>query len=236
MLQHRLSLRVIAPLHAAGPVQHSRTVSPSHTAAPSGQSWLDPIRRRLEGFEPRSIPSLELRHAAVAFTLVSEPDGPAFILTQRSRALARHPGQFALPGGRLDSGETPVMAALRELEEEVGLRLPTANVLGHLDDFETRSGFRMTPVVIWGGVAPVLEPDPAEVGAIHRIPLAALEREDLIDLWPIPESDRPVLSMRLGEFRIFAPTAALIYQFREVALFGRATRVAHYEQPLFAWS
>ncbi len=216
-------------------MQHSRAVSHSN-ALPETASWLTPIRQRLIRFERRSLPKAELRPAAVAFTLVAEASGPAFILTQRSRDLSRHPGQFALPGGRLDPGETPIVAALRELEEEVGLDLPGDSVLGCLDDFETRSGFRMTPVVLWGGCAPTLRADPSEVGAILRIPLAALEREELIDLWPIPESDRPVLSMRIGELRIFAPTAALIYQFREVALFGRATRVAHYEQPLFAWS
>ncbi|MEZ4230054.1 MAG: CoA pyrophosphatase [Polyangiaceae bacterium] len=211
-------------------------MSPSETPVAVATDWLEPIRRRLAEFERQSIAKANLRPAAVAFTLVDEREGPAFILTQRSRTLSRHAGQFALPGGRLDPGETPVVAALRELEEEIGLALPEAHVLGCLDDFETRSGFCMTPVVLWGGSEPALCADPAEVGAIHRIPLAALEREALVDLWPIPQSDRPVLSMQLGELRIFAPTAALIYQFREVALFGRTTRVAHYEQPLFAWS
>ncbi|MCA9641298.1 MAG: CoA pyrophosphatase [Myxococcales bacterium] len=208
----------------------------SHLVANRGAPWLDPIRSRLQRFERHTIENPELRPAAVAFTLVKEAAGPAFILTQRARELSHHPGQFALPGGRMDPGETPMLAARRELAEEVGLQLSGEQVLGCLDDFETRSGFRMTPVVLWGGEAPALTAAPAEVGAIHRIPLAMLERDDLIDLWPIPESDRPVLSMRLGELRIFAPTAALIYQFREVALFDRETRVAHYEQPVFAWS
>lgn len=194
------------------------------------------IERRLRRFERRPIRNPKLKPAAVALVVTQEAQGACIILTQRATTLSRHAGQFALPGGRLDAGESAVDAALRELNEEVGLRRDRAEVLGILDDFETRSGFCITPVVVWGGDAPRLMPEPREVGAIHRVPIAELQREPLIDLQPIAESSRPVLSMVLLGMRIFTPTAALIYQWREVALFDRSTRVFNYEQPVFAWS
>ncbi|MCA9945823.1 MAG: hypothetical protein KC449_20210, partial [Anaerolineales bacterium] len=70
---------------------------------------------------------------------------------------------------------------------------------------------------------------------IHRIPLAELLRSDAPILHNIPESKHPVLLMPIGTSWIAAPTAAMLYQFREVCLLGKQTRVAHFEQPYFAW-
>lgn len=190
------------------------------------------------------------KHAAVAFTLVecSEPanianipylaearEQAAFILTTRAAKLSNHAGQRAYPGGRLDPGETVEQAALRELEEEVGLLLDENSVLGRLDDYATRSGFVITPVVVWGGKDADLIPNPGEVDQIHRIPLQELLRKDAPILDSIEESEHPVLKMPLGDEWFAAPSAAIAYQFREVALLGKSTRVAHYEQPYFAW-
>jgi len=176
------------------------------------------------------------RHAAVALTLVDDPEGRAcFVLTRRAARLRRHAGQWALPGGGLDAGEAPEQAALRELEEEVGLRLGPAAVLGALDDYPTRSGFVITPVVVWGGAGRVLIPDPREVASVHRVPVDELARPGVPVLRSIPESNRPVISIPLVGTQIHAPTAAILYQLCEVGLHGRATRVAHYEQPVFAW-
>ena len=161
--------------------------------------------------------------------------GAAFLLCRRPSWMRRHAGQWALPGGRLDADETPLGAALREVDEELGLRLASDTVLGHLDDYATRSGFVVTPVVLWCAGDVALEPDPGEVSAAYRIGLHAL-----LDSQPrfiaIPESDRPVLQLPLGNDLIHAPTAAILYQFREVALRGRAgVRVDHFEEPIFAW-
>jgi 8-oxo-dGTP pyrophosphatase MutT (NUDIX family) len=147
----------------------------------------------------------------------------------------RHANQWALPGGRLDQGETPLDAALRELDEELGLRLGPHDLVGWLDDYPTRSGYVISPVVLWGGADPALRPSPAEVLAVYRIGLHAL-----VDGEPrfiaIPESDRPVVQLPIGNDLIHAPTGAVLYQFRQVALLGRAgERVDHLEQPVFAW-
>jgi len=160
---------------------------------------------------------------------------PALILTRRSARLRNHAGQWAFPGGRLDPGETPVETALREMREEVSVDLGPDAVLGALDDFVTRSGFVMTPIVVWGGSGLTTVPNPDEVASVHRIPLSEFLRPDAPMLSEMAGSEHPVLRMPVGNDHIAAPTAALIYQFREVCLLDRDTRVAHFEQPSFAW-
>lgn len=161
--------------------------------------------------------------------------GPAVLLTRRAATLRSHGGQWALPGGRVDGGETPLEAARREAHEEIGLELADDDLLGVLDDYRTRSGYVITPFVFWGGADPVLAPDPAEVRSIHRVAFSELTRPDSPRLVTIPESDRPVVQVPVGGDLIHAPTGAVVLQFRWVAIDGRAERVAHFEQPVFAW-
>lgn len=178
----------------------------------------------------------ELRPAAVAIVVTADDEGRAcFLITRRPAHLKRHSRQWALPGGRLDEGESTIEAALRETHEEIGLELGIEDVLGQLDDFPTRSGFRMAPVVCWSEPGQTLRPNPDEVDQLHVVPLDELEKPSVPVLREIPESDRPVLSIPMLGTLIHSPTAAVLYQMREVALSGRDTRVAHYEQPLFAW-
>ncbi|HKX39626.1 MAG TPA: CoA pyrophosphatase [Burkholderiaceae bacterium] len=160
---------------------------------------------------------------------------PALLLTRRALTLRRHAGQWAMPGGRIDAGETPEAAALREMHEEVGLSLGPEQVLGRLDDYATRSGFVITPIVVWAGAARELVPNEAEVASIHRIPFTELMRPDAPLLNHVRGREHPVLRMPVGQRWIAAPTAAFIYQFREWILLGRPTRVAHFDQPVFAW-
>lgn len=210
----------------------------------------DLIRDRLAAFPRQALPCSGRRAAAVALVVAEAgygPDlaglpqyghwqrSPALVLTRRAAALRAHAGQWALPGGRLDPGETATDAALRELNEEVRLRLVPDAVLGVLDDYATRSGFVITPIVLWGGRAAAMAGNPEEVSSIHRIPVAELLREDAPRLEPTAAGQHPVLRMPVGHGYIAAPTAALLYQFREVCLAGRNTRVAHFDQPPFAW-
>ena len=187
---------------------------------------------RLPASEPVS--ALKRAAVAVALTEAEAAGGTALLLTLRASGLRAHSNQWALPGGRCDEGETPAQAALRELHEELGLELGEDDVLGLLDDYPTRSGYLITPVVLWAGTGAALSPNPDEVASVHRIALENVEDADAFSFTTIPESTRRVIRFRhAGQF-IHAPTAALIYQFREV-LAGRDTRVAELEQPVFAW-
>jgi 8-oxo-dGTP pyrophosphatase MutT (NUDIX family) len=178
---------------------------------------------------PSDVSDLDGRMAGVA-------GGASFVLCRRSAGLNRHASQWALPGGRLDAGESPVEAALRETDEEIGVALDTSAVVGLLDDYATRSGYVITPVVVWGGPDVQMVPDPSEVLAVYRIGLHELVRPDSPRFVTIPESDRPVVQVPLGGDLIHAPTGAVLVQFRWAALEGRINeRVAEFEQPVFAW-
>jgi 8-oxo-dGTP pyrophosphatase MutT (NUDIX family) len=155
-------------------------------------------------------------------------------LTRRAQGLRGHSGQWALPGGRCDAGETASEAALRELHEEVGLTLASDAVLGPLDDYPTRSGYLITPVVVWAGLRPALRLNPEEVAFVERVSLDEIAREDAVAFTTIPQSPRRLVHMNINRTTVHAPTAALLYQFREL-LAGRTTRVADLEQPVFAW-
>nr|WP_249225413.1 CoA pyrophosphatase [Tardiphaga alba] len=177
-----------------------------------------------------------LKRAAVALVLAHADHAAdtGLLLTLRASSLRAHSNQWALPGGRCDPGETVVETALRELAEELGLRLGACDVIGILDDYPTRSGYLITPVVMWADDSRQLVPNPDEVASVHRIALTELLRPEAFDFIRIPESERRVIRYSHFGHMIHAPTAALVYQFSEL-LAGRITRVAELEQPVFAW-
>lgn len=177
-----------------------------------------------------------LKRAAVALVLARAADtaGTALLLTLRASGLRAHSNQWALPGGRSDPGETAPQTALRELQEELGLALTPDDVIGTFDDYPTRSGYLITPVLMWAADSSALNPNPDEVASVHRIALAEIERQGAFDFTDIPESHRRVIRYSHFGHYIHAPTAALIYQFSEL-LSGRVTRVSELEQPVFAW-
>lgn len=194
------------------------------------------VETNLASFERRRIDPalLRLRPAAVALTIVADEEGaPCLLITRRSRHLSRHAGQWALPGGGIHEGETPEAAALRELAEEIGLALEPSAVMGKLDDFPTRSGFCITPVACWGGKTPELTADPGEVESIHWIRLGELDRPGVPRIRR--RRGRMDIEIPIGNSSVHAPTAAIIYQMREVAIHGRPARVFDFEQPPFAW-
>jgi len=200
----------------------------------------DELRKSISGnlgtFVRVPIEASGRKRAAVAVALMADPAGAAcFVLTRRAPRMRAHAGQWALPGGRVDADESASEAALRELDEEVGLRRAPSAILGLLDDYATRSGYVITPVVVWCGELCEMTANPKEVAAAYRVPVSDLERPDLPHLRSIPESQRPVISLPLLDTHIHAPTAAVLFQFREVGLYGRGTRVAHFDQPVFAW-
>lgn len=188
---------------------------------------------RVERFERRTVDVPGSAAAAVVLA-VAEKDGRQGIwLCKRPPTMRRHAAQFALPGGRLDPGEDHITAGLRELDEELGVQLPPESVLGTLDDYPTRSGFVITPIVCWAEQYQEPTPNPAEVSQLFFVTFAELGVEPRF--LTIPQSARPVIQLPIVDALVHAPTAAVIYQFAEVVLRDRHTRVDEFEQPVFAW-
>lgn len=184
------------------------------------------IEANLRAFEREASAEVQTR-AAVAVTIVLGEGGEASVpIFQRPARMRRHAGQMALPGGRIQAGEDVEAAALRELEEELGLVVPPDHVLGLLDDFDTVSGFTITPVVVWSGArASELRPSEEEVAIPFIVPLSMLREA------AAAAGAGSSFSLRLPLVEVFAPTAAILYQFSEVALDGRAVRVRDFFQP-----
>jgi 8-oxo-dGTP pyrophosphatase MutT (NUDIX family) len=193
----------------------------------------DTVAARVAGFPRVAADRPDLKQAAVAVCVTVRGGLPCLLITRRAPSLRAHAGQWALPGGRVEPGETPADGALRELAEEVGLELGPGAVLGLLDDYVTRSGYVMTPVVCWAGPTDRLTGSEAEVAAVHQVPLADFDVEPR--LVSIPESSAPVIQLPLLGGYLHAPTAAIVHQFCRIACRGELHRVAHYEQPVFAW-
>jgi 8-oxo-dGTP pyrophosphatase MutT (NUDIX family) len=188
------------------------------------------IAANLSRFERISSESPRTR-AAVAVVVMSDDHGRACVpVTQRAGDLARHAGQMALPGGKLNSGESTESAAIRELHEELGLTVTPDSALGSLDDFETRSGFTITPVVMWTDAKPAsIVASRDEVAHIFLLTLDEIRTA----VGRAASGTSPAFHLAFSWGSMYAPTAAILYQFREVALGGRSTRVAGFYQPPF---
>ncbi|GGU05410.1 NUDIX hydrolase [Actinomadura citrea] len=186
---------------------------------------------RLGSFEHTTVPDAPgLRRAGVVLCAVEHDGVPSLIVIKRAYR-GRNAGQWGLPGGGMEDGESPEQAALRELHEEIGLTAGPADVLGRLDDFPATSGFAITPVVVVLDDPGPLAPSPDEVHSVHHTSLRKLAADDTPVWVPQPGGGR-LLQMWLGpEWRVHAPTGAMLWQFREVVLLGRSARVADFAQP-----
>ncbi len=192
------------------------------------------LTANLARFDRMTMDRPGLTPASVAVCVMSAGDEGSLLITRRARGLRAHAGQWALPGGRRDPGESAEEAALRELCEETGVRAAAGDVLGLLDDYVTRSGYVITPAVVWGGAGRDDLAGPAsEVTRVYQVPLHDLDVDP--EFVRIPESSRPVVRLPLFGRYVHAPTAAIIYQFCQVALHGNEVRVGHYDAPVFAW-
>lgn len=189
------------------------------------------IVRHFQGFARLEIDPEGRRRAAVAIVISPTDEGPAYLLTRRAMHMRRGAGNYALPGGGIEPGEDPIDAARRETEEEVGVRLPRSAALGLLDDFVTLGGHVVTPVVFWTTRRLMLIPDPREVEQAWFVPLADLDHPLAPKRLNNPDGGPPLLRMFARGGWVNAPTAAWLWQFREVCLHGRECRTDEVGQP-----
>jgi 8-oxo-dGTP pyrophosphatase MutT (NUDIX family) len=191
------------------------------------------ISRRLRGFSPILVCDSSLRAATVVVVVDRVSSEYGVWLTRRGARMREHPGQYVLPGGRVESGEDTVTAGLRELKEELGIDLRPSDVLGRLDDYVTRSGYLICPIVCWAREGQIIHPNIDEVASVHFASFADLLTTPRFV--SIPQTTRPLIEFPLLGVIIHAPTGALLYQFAEVALRGRRTLVAEFDEPLVSW-
>jgi 8-oxo-dGTP pyrophosphatase MutT (NUDIX family) len=197
----------------------------------------DTIAQNLRAFPHNEIDVGDRRHAAVALTIVESDEHPgvaSMLLTRRAPKMNKHAGQWALPGGRVDPGETPLEGARREMQEEVNLSLGEDALLGRLDDLTSRSGYVITPFVFWADDTSEMAPNPGEVASIHRVPINRFEGERAIQFIDQETTEAPLLRLQLGDVRIHAPTGAFLLQLWEVGVHGRDTRVDGFAHPEWA--
>ncbi|MCQ9165859.1 CoA pyrophosphatase [Arthrobacter sp. STN4] len=167
----------------------------------------------------------------MAITLYEKAGQAHFLMIKRA-SRGSNPGQWALPGGKADPGETLVETALRELREETGLQAPPGNVLGLLDDFAASRGIVITPVVVVLDGPQSPRRTPAEVASLHPIPVARLMAPGA-PRWKQSASG-PLLQMPLRhDMVVHAPTGAILWQFAAIGLKGQALRVNATLEPEF---
>jgi 8-oxo-dGTP pyrophosphatase MutT (NUDIX family) len=210
-------------------------VSTDPSAAPSLTTPSELTRRLRTVFASRHARKTGGLRAAVAIVVCPHEGALGLLLTRRASTLRSHAGQYALPGGRLEEGEAAEEAALREVREEIGLELSADEVVGRLPDYRTRSGYRITPIVVWATELGTITPNGAEVDRVFHVPLSKLRGPAVPTLLPTTASSKPIIQMPLGGDRmIHAPTGAILHQFAEAALGERYVDAQSFEEPTWA--
>ena len=151
------------------------------------------------------------RDAAVLVAITDRPE-PGLILTERRADLRTHAGQVAFPGGRIDEGETPTQAALREAWEEIALDPAHASIVGEVDRYTTVTGFHITPVIAVVPPDLPLVANPAEVASWFEPPLAFLldPANQVSVASTFRGRERHYLQINWNGHRIWGATAAMI--------------------------
>lgn len=177
--------------------------------APRGDHDLNPGTRSTNPLAP----------AAVLIPLVVYMDRTSVLMTRRTEHLSTHPGQISFPGGHMeDVDNTPEETALRETEEEIGLNRRHINIIGRLDDYETRTGFRVTPIVAMLTPPFYLTPNPNEVAEAFEVPLAFLldpvnhKRHSLI----YEGTKREFYAIPFNQYYIWGATAGMLINLYEL--------------------
>ena len=167
----------------------------------------------------RLAPSEPITPAAVLVAVIEREGTFSVLLTRRAERLARHAGQISFPGGRADPGDgTPQKTALREAEEEIGLRQASVRIMGRLDDYLVGTGYRITPIVGFVAAPPAFEPDTQEVAEVFEVPLPfvlepANYRRDKLTIGGV---ERRFYVLAYGAYHIWGATAAILVNFRDV--------------------
>lgn len=155
------------------------------------------------------------RRAAVLVPLFEEAGEVRVVLTRRTAHLPSHQGEVAFPGGRVEDGEAPVDAALRETHEELGLDPAAVEIVGELDQLTTvSSGYVITPFVGVLGGRPVLVPNPHEIERVFDVPLAELFSDEVYreEIWDLPWGERAVSFFELVGDTVWGATARILRQ------------------------
>jgi 8-oxo-dGTP pyrophosphatase MutT (NUDIX family) len=183
---------------------------------------VEKIRKFLEGFQRREQGNPNLKKSAVLMLFYPKGEALHVLLTKRTEDVEHHKGQISFPGGSMDKQDDHLVAtALRESQEEIGLPPGAAEVLGVFDDFETPSGFAITPVVAYAACLPSLNLNSLEVAEILEVPVSLFldERNERIERRVRYGAAIDVYFYRFGEHEIWGATAAILRAFlRRVAL------------------
>lgn len=179
---------------------------------------LDVVRTRTPG---RLVPPFPgARNSAVLIVLHDAPGGPEALFTKRAQHLRNHRGEISFPGGRMEPGETPAEAALREAWEEVALDPSLVQVQGELDHLSTVvSNSYIVPVVATVAERPELRPHPGEVDRILWVGLDELAHADTYreEWWGVDAFERPIHFFELEDETIWGATARMLHQLLRLA-------------------